>query len=43
MKHGFMTEEKKCVFKPEQLCEEMLQHIAMVSTVACCSLLDDPE
>lgn len=38
-----MSEEKKYVFKPEQLCEEMLQHIAMVSTVAFCSLPADPE
>lgn len=38
-----MTEEKKYIFKPEQLSEEMLQHRAMVSTVAFCSLLADPE
>lgn len=38
-----MTEEKKYIFKPEQLYEEKLQHIVMVSTVAFCSLPADPE
>lgn len=38
-----MTEEKKYIFKPEQLCEEMLLHTAMVSTVAFCLLPADPE